>query len=82
MQVEFNKAALSLSDSIPAEQKKAALNRLLKVGALINALSSHYLCIINFIRIFSGVGSIIPGHMFVVDSFMSNTDLNSPLSCR
>ena len=31
LQVEFNKAALSLSDSIPAEQKKAALNRLLKV---------------------------------------------------
>ncbi len=31
LQVEFNKAALSLSDSIPADQKKAALNRLLKV---------------------------------------------------
>lgn len=31
LQVEFNKAALSLSDSIAADQKKAALNRLLKV---------------------------------------------------
>jgi len=31
LQVEFNEAALSLSDSIPADQKKAALNRLLKV---------------------------------------------------
>ena len=31
-EVEFNKAALSLSDTIPADQKKAALNRLLKVG--------------------------------------------------
>ena len=31
VQVEFNKAALSLSDSISADQKKAALNRLLKV---------------------------------------------------
>jgi len=30
-QVEFNKAALSLSDAIPTEQRKAALNRLLKV---------------------------------------------------
>lgn len=30
-QVEFNKAALSLSDSIAPEQKKTALNRLLKV---------------------------------------------------
>ena len=29
-QVEFNKAALSLSDSIAPEQKKTALNRLLK----------------------------------------------------
>jgi len=29
--VEFNKAALSLSDNIAADQKKAALNRLLKV---------------------------------------------------
>lgn len=32
-QVEFNKAALSLADAFPADQKKAALNRLLKVGA-------------------------------------------------
>ncbi len=31
VQVEFNKAALSLSDAIPTEQRKAALNRLLKV---------------------------------------------------
>ena len=31
-QVEFNKAALSLADAFPADQKKAALNRLLKVG--------------------------------------------------
>jgi hypothetical protein len=30
--VEFNKAALSLADAFPADQKKAALNRLLKVG--------------------------------------------------
>ncbi len=29
--MEFNKAALSLSDSIAPEQKKTALNRLLKV---------------------------------------------------
>ena len=29
-QVEFNKAALSLSDAIPTDQRKAALNRLLK----------------------------------------------------
>ena len=33
LQVEFNKAALSLSDAIPEVQKKAALTRLLKVGA-------------------------------------------------
>lgn len=32
LQVEFNKAALSLADAFPADQKKAALNRLLKVG--------------------------------------------------
>ena len=32
LQVEFNKAALSLSDAIPEVQKKAALTRLLKVG--------------------------------------------------
>ena len=31
-QVEFNKAALSLADAFPADQKKAALNRLLKVS--------------------------------------------------
>lgn len=30
-QVEFNKAALSLADAFPPDQKKAALNRLLKV---------------------------------------------------
>ena len=30
-QVEFNKAALSLSEAIPQEQKNTALNRLLKV---------------------------------------------------
>lgn len=30
LQVEFNKAALSLSDAIPTDQRKAALNRLLK----------------------------------------------------
>lgn len=30
-EVEFNKAALSLADAFPPEQKKAALNRLLKV---------------------------------------------------
>lgn len=38
-QVEFNKAALSLSDSIPGDQKKAALNRLLKVRQ--NIASEH-----------------------------------------
>lgn len=32
--MEFNKAALSLADAFPADQKKAALNRLLKVGGL------------------------------------------------
>lgn len=31
--MEFNKAALSLADAFPTDQKKAALNRLLKVGA-------------------------------------------------
>lgn len=30
--MEFNKAALSLADAFPADQKKVALNRLLKVG--------------------------------------------------
>lgn len=40
LQVEFNKAALSLSDSIPGEQKKAALNRLLKVGTSCKGLST------------------------------------------
>ena len=33
LQVEFNKAALSLSDAIPEVQKKAALTRLLKESA-------------------------------------------------
>ena len=33
LQVEFNKAALSLSDAIPTDQRKAALNRLLKARA-------------------------------------------------
>lgn len=32
MQVEFNKAALSLAESIPLDQRKGALNRLLKVS--------------------------------------------------
>lgn len=33
MQVEFNKAAQSLTDAmIPSNQKKSALNRLVKVG--------------------------------------------------
>lgn len=31
-QVEFNKAALSLAETIPLEQRKGALNRLLKVS--------------------------------------------------
>ena len=35
LQVEFNKAALSLADAFPADQKKAALNRLLKVGGRV-----------------------------------------------
>lgn len=35
MQVEFNKAAQSLTDAmIPTNQKKSALNRLVKVGWL------------------------------------------------
>ena len=44
LQVEFNKAALSLSDAIPEVQKKAALTRLLKVGALMWSLAcgSHH----------------------------------------
>ena len=33
MQVEFNKAALSLADSLGGDLKKVALNRLLKVAA-------------------------------------------------
>ncbi|KAL3151598.1 hypothetical protein ABBQ38_012592 [Trebouxia sp. C0009 RCD-2024] len=37
-EVEFNKAALSLSDSIPGEQKKAALNRLLKDNVALIAV--------------------------------------------
>ncbi|DBA89559.1 hypothetical protein WJX79_010338 [Trebouxia sp. C0005] len=37
-EVEFNKAALSLSDSIPADQKKAALNRLLKDNVALIAV--------------------------------------------
>ena len=37
LQVEFNKAALSLADAFPADQKKAALNRLLKVGGRVGA---------------------------------------------
>ena len=35
-QVEFNKAALSLADAFPADQKKAALNRLLKVRTVLS----------------------------------------------
>jgi len=34
MQVEFNKAALSLADSLGEDLKKLALNRLLKVPFL------------------------------------------------
>lgn len=33
VQVEFNKAALSLAETIPSEQRKVALNRLLKVSS-------------------------------------------------
>jgi len=33
LQVEFNKAALSLSDALPGD-KKAAMNRLLKVSLM------------------------------------------------
>eukprot|EP00887_Chlorella_sp_A99_P001164 scaffold14.g1164.t1 len=37
-EVEFNKAALSLADAFPAEQKKAALNRLLKDNVALIAV--------------------------------------------
>lgn len=37
LQVEFNKAALSLADSLGEDLKKVALNRLLKVRAHILA---------------------------------------------
>ena len=37
-QVEFNKAALSHADAFPAEQKKAALNRLLKDNVALIAV--------------------------------------------
>ncbi|KAK9827722.1 hypothetical protein WJX81_005188 [Elliptochloris bilobata] len=37
-EVEFNKAALSLSDAIPADQRKAALNRLLKDNVALIAV--------------------------------------------
>lgn len=44
-EVEFNKAALSLADALPAEQKKSALNRLLKDNvaliAVLEALEPH-----------------------------------------
>lgn len=44
-EVEFNKAALSLSESVPAESRKAALNRLLKDNvaliAVLEALEPH-----------------------------------------
>lgn len=39
LQVEFNKAALSLSDSIAPEQRKTALNRLLKVCLITSPLT-------------------------------------------
>ena len=45
VQVEFNKAALSLSDAIPADGRKAALNRLLKVGLTPCELESHVGCL-------------------------------------
>jgi CCR4-NOT transcription complex subunit 6 len=37
-EVEFNKAALSLADAFPADQKKAALNRLLKDNVALIAV--------------------------------------------
>lgn len=40
VQVEFNKAALSLSDALPGD-KKAAMNRLLKVAHLRLAQQLH-----------------------------------------
>lgn len=42
-EVEFNKAALSLAENIGADQKKPALNRLLKVCACAQA-ASHGAC--------------------------------------
>ncbi len=42
MQVEFNKAALSLSEAIPQEQKNTALNRLLKACAAPSLLWQSY----------------------------------------
>ena len=35
MQVEFNKAALSLSDALSSDQRQGALNRLLKARSLL-----------------------------------------------
>ena len=40
VQVEFNKAALSLSDAIPADGRKAALNRLLKVQSSLSMMDA------------------------------------------
>ena len=44
-QVEFNKAALSLSDALPGD-KKAAMNRLLKVGLWLQLTQhcAHHVC--------------------------------------
>ena len=42
LQVEFNKAALSLSDALPGD-KKAAMNRLLKVRPFCS-LHAHHAC--------------------------------------
>ena len=47
VQVEFNKAALSLSEAIPQEQKNTALNRLLKVPFTPSDLSSKKVAVVS-----------------------------------
>jgi hypothetical protein len=54
-QVEFNKAALSLSDAIPADGRKAALNRLLKARPIPQAQSSLRMAMFAGARALPGV---------------------------
>lgn len=46
-QVEFNKAALSLADSLGEELRKVALNRLLKVRRTAPPCSQHNLVVLR-----------------------------------